>query len=207
MINTLKPQQIKQAEDFNKILKRGHDIFFESVVIDATNTANEARKLMNFNKLEMQLSEPFGVTLFEKLRAAAYNNGYRDHIDCPYLLTLDFRGYDSRGNTLGNLITSRYLTIKVTNSEMEINQGGIFYNITSVAWNEFALTDRFLYTRGTGGPYTKSDKKNEATWIDKRSNTLNGALKLLEENLKLLKDDQNCKMRAITSVALRFISL
>jgi hypothetical protein len=183
MITSLKPKQLKEAENYNKILKRGHDIFFESVVIDGTNTANEQRKLMNFNKLEMQLTEPFGVTLFEKLRAAALNNGYRDHIDCPYLLTLDFRGYDNKGNSLGNVITTRYLPIKITDAEMEINQGGTFYTMTAVAWNEFALTDRFLYTRGTGGPYTKSKKDNEKVGIDKRASTLNGALKLLEENL------------------------
>ena len=183
MINTLKPNTIKKAENFNKILRRGHDIFFETVTIDATNTANEARKLMNFNKIEMELAEPFGVTFFEKLRAAAFNNGYRDHIDCPYLLTLDFRGYDTKGNPLGNVITTRYLPIKISNAEMEINQGGTFYSVTAVPYNEFALTDRFLYTRGTGGMYTKEKDVTKITGIDKRAGTLDGALKLLEENL------------------------
>jgi hypothetical protein len=101
---------------------------------------------MNFNKIEMELHEPYGVTLFEKMRAAAFNNGYFDHIDCPYLLTLDFRGYDNLGKPL-SVITTRYLPIKITNVEMEINQGGTVYTMTGVPWTDFAMLDRYLYTR------------------------------------------------------------
>jgi len=81
MINTLKPETIKSLNESNKILQRGHDIFFKSVTIEGLNAANEERKLVSFNSLNMTLQEPFGITLFEKLRAAAFNNGYRDYID------------------------------------------------------------------------------------------------------------------------------
>jgi hypothetical protein len=132
----------------DNILRRGHDIFFEKVTMTAVHRPNEQRKMMNFTKIEMELHEPFGVTLYEKMRAGANNNRFIDHIDCPYLLTLEFRGYDNQGQPLGNVIAVRHLPIKITNSEMEIDASGTRYIMTAVPWTEFAMTDRFLYTRG-----------------------------------------------------------
>jgi hypothetical protein len=180
--DTLKTETIKSLKASSEILKRGHDIFFKSVTIEGQNSANEERKLISFNSLNMTLQEPFGVTLFEKLRAAAFNNGYRDYIDCPYLLKIEFRGFDNKGNPI-EVITARHIPIKIISIEMTIDAGGTNYELQAMAWNEFAMTDKFLYTRGTGGSYTSSPKEKQLTGVDKRAQTLNGALKLLEENL------------------------
>lgn len=131
------------------VLKRGHDIFFEKVNILAVPTPNDQRKLMNFTKIEMELTEPYGVTLFEKLRACAFNNGYIDHVDCPYLLSLEFKGFDSNG--LERQVASRrYMPIKITNCEMEITNAGTRYSVTAVPWSEFGATDRYLYNKWSG---------------------------------------------------------
>jgi hypothetical protein len=141
---------IPDAQNSDAILKRRHDIFFEKVNITSVPRPNEERKLMNFTKIEMELSEPLGVTLFEKLRACAFNNGYVDHNDAPFLLTIEFRGYDSNGKMLGNVITKRHLPIIITNAEMDVTQGGTRYSVTAVPWTEFAMSNRFLYSRAQG---------------------------------------------------------
>ena len=141
---------IPDAQNSDEILKRRHDIFFEKVNIISVPRPNEERKLMNFTKIEMDLSEPLGVTLFEKLRACAFNNGYIDHNDAPFLLTIEFRGYDSNGKMLGNVITKRHLPIVITNAEMDVTQGGTRYSVTAVPWTEFAMSNRFLYSRANG---------------------------------------------------------
>ena len=166
------------------ILRRGHDIFFEKVNITAVHRPNEQRKMMNFTKIEMELHEPFGVTLYEKLRAGANNNRFADHIDCPYLLTLEFRGYDNQGQPLGNVITVRHLPIKITNSEMEIDASGTRYIMTAVPWTEFAMTDRFLYTRGAGS-LLKTVTDNVV------DSTLSAALASLS---KILNEQQNIEV-------------
>jgi hypothetical protein len=141
---------IPDARNADAILKRGHDIFFERVNIMAVPRPNEDRKLMNFTKIEMEFSEPLGVTLFEKLRACAFNNGYIDHNDAPFLLTLEFRGYDSKGMLLGNVITKRHLPIVISNAEMDVSQAGTKYTLTAVPWTEFGMVNRFLYCRSQG---------------------------------------------------------
>ena len=170
-----------QAKNADKILRRGHDIFFEKVTMTAVHRPNEQRKMMNFTKLDIEMHEPYGVTLFEKLRAAAFNNNFRDHIDAPYLLTLEFRGYDNLGRPIGNVITTRYLPIKITNAEMEIDAGGTRYSLIAVPWTEFAMTDRFLYTRGQSS--VVGDAAAKAGVGSKTNFTLSGALALLADGI------------------------
>ncbi|MAI84323.1 MAG: hypothetical protein CMM91_05250 [Rickettsiales bacterium] len=140
--------RIETAEASNLILKRNHDIFFKRVVMTGSYVPNPDRKLMNFNKLEMDLEEPLGITLFEKLRAAAYNNGYLDHTDAPYLLTLEFVGMDSTGKVIRNPVPKKYYPIKISNFIMNLNAGGTTYSGIAVPWTEFGMSNRFLYTRG-----------------------------------------------------------
>ena len=152
-----KESYIKSRAKSDQTLRRSHDIFFEKVLITAVHRTNEQRKMMNFTKIEMIMHEPYGVTLFEKLKAAAFNNKFLDHIDAPYLLTLEFRGYDNIGNPL-KTITTRKLPIKITNAEMEINAGGVVYTMNAVPWTEFAMTDRYLYIRGSGNIFGNTEK-------------------------------------------------
>ena len=170
-----------QAKNADKILRRGHDIFFEKVTMTAVHRPNEQRKMMNFTKLDIEMHEPYGVTLFEKLRAAAFNNNFRDHIDAPYLLTLEFRGYDNLGRPIGNVITTRYLPIKITNAEMEIDAGGTRYSLIAVPWTEFAMTDRFLFTRGQSS--VVGDAAAKVGIGTKTAFTLSGALALLADGI------------------------
>ena len=170
-----------QAKNADKILRRGHDIFFEKVTMTAVHRPNEQRKMMNFTKLDIEMHEPYGVTLFEKLRAAAFNNNFRDHIDAPYLLTLEFRGYDNLGNPIGNVITTRYLPIKIANAQMEIDAGGTRYSLTAVPWTEFAMTDRFLFTRGQSS--VVGDAAAKVGIGTKTAFTLSGALALLADGI------------------------
>tara|TARA_B100000965_G_scaffold406638_1_gene446801 strand:- start:970 stop:3750 length:2781 start_codon:yes stop_codon:yes gene_type:complete len=132
------------------ILKENHDIYFERVNIEGVHAPNEDRKLMNFTKIEFELSEPFGVTLYEKLRGAASNCGYIDHMDAPFLLTLEFVGYDSKGNTIKSIegLSKKYYPIKLVNSTVDINQAGSKYTLTAVPYTEFAMVNRFNYVRG-----------------------------------------------------------
>lgn len=135
----------------DKILKRGHDIFIEKVTIDSYYTPNPYRKLSTLSNLDIEMTEPLGVTLFEKYRAAANNCGYTDWMDTPYLLTLEFRGFDEKGKELGVVPRSRrQMVIKLNKCPMKISSAGTSYTQTAVAYNELAFLDRFNKTRTAG---------------------------------------------------------
>jgi hypothetical protein len=139
-----------RARQANTVLKRNHDIFFEEVVITSVHTPNEERSLMNFTKMEFELHEPLGTTLIEKCRAAAFNCGYIDHLDAPFLLTIEWKGYDSNGNPVigkDQQKLVRKIPISISRVEFEVNEGGTKYSLIAVAYAEQAAYSRFLYTR------------------------------------------------------------
>ena len=180
-------QQKAMLRNSSDILSRAHDLFFERVMIRGSNSANSARQLMQYNEIEIDLHEPFGVTLFEKMRAAANNNKFRDHTDAPFLLTIEFRGFDDLGRSMGGKsITKRFLPIRITNAEMEINQGGTMYHIKASPWTEFAMFDRFLYTRSSGTLLEKTLGSNRT----KPASTLRAALGLLQDRLNQQSKDE-----------------
>jgi hypothetical protein len=148
------------ADKANTVLKRNHDIFFEEVVVTSVHTPNEEKSLMNFTKMEFELHEPFGSTLIEKCRAAAFNCGYIDHQDAPFLLTIEWKGYDSNGNPVLSKDLIRKIPISLNRVEFDLDAGGSKYNVIAVAYSEQAGYSRFLYTR-TANPNISGNNMEE----------------------------------------------
>lgn len=182
MQSTLKKKFTKGLE----VLNRGHDIFFDSVLIESINRPNEQRKLTNFNLIEIVMVEPMGVTLFEKLKAAAFANGFIDHADAPFLLSIDFAGQTESQPIFRQDKTGHYnqlqrkLPIKISNCEMSFRDGKATYTMKCVPWTEFALTDRFAVTRHGSGFSGVIRYLGQAL---NRNDTLGGAMDKLAEVL------------------------
>ena len=83
-----------------KVLSQNRDLYIKSVTMNSLPGLNEKRRLTSVVDITMEIIEPFGITLLERVRAAAINNNYLDHLDAPYLLTVDFKGFDEQGRVL-----------------------------------------------------------------------------------------------------------
>ena len=172
-INDTQQKTRDAARKAQSILDRNHDIFFKRVIMTGTHVPNPDKKMMNFNKLEATLTEPLGVTLYEKLRGAAWNCGYMDHVDAPFLLTLEFKGYDTKGNPVQDPVAKKFYPIKISKVTMNIDQSGATYDLIAIPWTEFAHSNRFLYTRGTF--------KIEGTEIDEKFASIQNGLRSVQE--------------------------
>jgi hypothetical protein len=142
--------QINKALQAQTVLEKNRDIYFERVEIDSRPWFNQERKLMNFTKVEISMSEPNGITLWQKIRGAAANNEFINHQNAPFLLTIEFKGYDSKGNPVPDSTVIRFLPVYLTQSTMRLNAGGATYTLTGAPWKDFAKNNAFLFTRGTG---------------------------------------------------------
>ena len=131
------------------ILSQGRDIYFESVNIDSIHGFNSERRTGSVTKITMRLNEPSGVTILEKLKAAASNSGYKDHISAPYLLTLQFRGFDDQGRimTADAQATKRHIPIKIVKMGIKVNTAGATYDLDCIAYNEAPYLNRYNYIR------------------------------------------------------------
>ena len=140
----------------SRTYKQDRDMYFRSVNMNAIPGLNEKRRLTSVTQIDMTIIEPAGITLFERLRAAAANNNYLDHIDAPYLLTVEFTGFDELGKVLSvekKKSMKRVIPIKLTLVTMDVNKGGTEYQVRAIPYNEFAFVDRFNWCRTAGSLY------------------------------------------------------
>lgn len=149
---TMKYNDNYNPEESVKVLSKGHDLFFENLDMLSTVGPNPERGLANFTKMSFELSEPFGVSFVEKVKAATFINGYRDFQDAPLLLTIEFKGTDENGRPLGassDKAFIRKIPILIVRVEFDVNEAGTTYNVIAVPFGDLAHDDRFKYPRGS----------------------------------------------------------
>tara|TARA_B100001057_G_scaffold40982_1_gene36820 strand:+ start:4897 stop:7167 length:2271 start_codon:yes stop_codon:yes gene_type:complete len=147
----------------SRTFKKDRDLYFNEVRMNAIPGLNEKRRLTSVTQINMTIIEPAGITLFERMRAAAANNGYLDHLDAPYLLTVEFAGFDEHGNQPPGIKKERLkrlIPIKMTNMKLDVNQGGTVYTATAIPYNEFAYLDQYNYPRTSGTLFSRDQKLN-----------------------------------------------
>ena len=146
-----------------RTFSKDRDMYFRSVEMKAIPGPNEQRRLTSVTTISMTIIEPAGITLFERLKAAAFNNRSFDHIDHPYLLTVEFTGFKENGSPVEgkhNKTMKRVIPIKITNVQMSVNPGGTEYSVQAVPYNEFAYMNRYNYVRTSGALKPKNRKLN-----------------------------------------------
>ena len=157
---------------------QNNDMYFKNVEMLAIPGPNEERKLTSVTKIKMEIVEPWGITLLERLKAAAANNDYLDHLDAPFLLTIEFAGWDEHGKAIppdAGKNLKRVIPIKLINMELDVNQGGTIYTVTAIPYNEFAYVDRYNTVRTSGTIIPKD--KTFASIANELENILNKQVK------------------------------
>ena len=146
LLNNREKESIVRAND---VLNENRDIYFQSVNVETVHSFNPERRSAAVGKIKMVLNEPSGVTLLDKLRAASFNCGYKDHVDAPYLLSLEFRGFDENGKTLplNDSHGKRWIPIKIVRMNIRVNNAGATYDIDAIPYNESGFMNRFNYIR------------------------------------------------------------
>ena len=133
------------------ILEQGRDIFFENVDILSTASPNPERGLANFTRMEFELHEPYNVTFVEKVRAATALNKYKDYMDAPLLLTIEWKGFDERGRDVTadhpRETLVRKIPILIVRVEFDVNEGGAQYRCIAVPYTDLGHDDRFKFPR------------------------------------------------------------
>jgi len=138
----------KAMADVRNILNRGFDFYFQSVNIKTLPSASNDRMMTSVTTIDMEIIEPLGLSFIQSIRAAAYNSGFLDHVDAPFLLTIDYRGFDENGESLSTGDSYvRKIPIKFIKVAVNVTGGGSVYTIRAIPTSEFAFVDRLNYTR------------------------------------------------------------
>ena len=108
----------------------------------------------------------------------------KSYIDPPYLLKIDFKGFNDQGQYVTIPRTSRYIPIKLNRIEFNVSAGGSEYQIEAIAWNDQAYADeiqtivedlslsgrnvREFLTTGLQSQRSDTEKQGLAGFLEKR---------------------------------------
>lgn len=112
---------------------------FTMVTIISPNMATGNSNSINFN---FDIYEPYSMGLFlQSLQLAAVNAGYANYLsNTPYLLKLDYVGYDDSGKLFEG-ITPKYFTIRLKKVTFNVSEGGSVYRVEAFPFNYQGFSD------------------------------------------------------------------
>lgn len=136
------PKSFVVAEDGGVYPKRrqpntlGLNYHIQNVQFETVVAPNKTSKSSNMIRGTMTIIEPYGVTLIDTLVAAAFDGtAYNNYCDNPYMLQLEFRGYDDAGDEIPKSKISTYnkkFPVRILEMKMEVTSRGTEYRITFV---------------------------------------------------------------------------
>jgi len=107
-----------------------------SVVAPTPATGNT-----NAISFEFDVMEPYSMgLLLQSMQSASLKAGYPDYLMAPFLLRLDFKGYDERGRIIKSL-KPKHFVLKFKKVEFNVSEGGSQYSVQAYPYNHQGFAD------------------------------------------------------------------
>jgi len=102
----------------------------------ASCTSNaQKRNMWTTKEFDMIVSEPLGLSLLDKIYAAAQEIGVANHMRCPYFLEVWFKGYDEDGNIMANNLYYNLYRVSIVNISVQATHVGSTYSVKLIVDN------------------------------------------------------------------------
>jgi hypothetical protein len=123
------------------------EYFIDDVEIDTLIAPNPSSKQTNATNISFSVTEPYSMGLFlQSLQLAALQGGHQNYLQAPYLLSVEFIGWDDNGRPKNISNTRRMFPLKFSNVEFEVAENGSQYAVSAIPYNEAALADEIQST-------------------------------------------------------------
>jgi len=132
--------KVQTAYELEKGIKA--EYFIDNVEVETIIAPNPKTKQTNATRLTFEVNEPYSMGLFlQSLMAAALEAGYKSYLEAPYLLYLEFIGWDDDGFPINIPATRRMFPLKFTNITFNVTEQGSVYSIEAIPWHEQAFAN------------------------------------------------------------------
>lgn len=114
-----------------------NDFQMMSVISATPKTGNQ-----NAVKFSFEIIEPYSMgLLLQSMQTAAISNRYANYLDnAPYVLKLEFKGYDEKMNVY-SVVKPKYFVMKLTSVKFEVTESGSKYRVEGVPFNHIGFSD------------------------------------------------------------------
>ena len=121
------------------------EYYIDNVMIEGLCVPNTKSRSTNATYIEFTVTEPYSMGLFlQTCQLAATMSGYTNYQRAPFMLSMEFIGYDDDGDVIvteSGQNLRRDVPVKITNITFEVNEGGTVYSVEGMPWNEQAYLD------------------------------------------------------------------
>ena len=119
------------------------EFYIDDVEIQSIITHGKGTKQADALGGSFKIFEPYSMGLFyETLQVAALKGGHKNYIQAPFLLTLQFKGYDDNGNVSTAKGSTRLIPIKIVNSIFNVTEQGSTYEVEFIKYNDQGFGDQ-----------------------------------------------------------------
>lgn len=139
--------------------------------------------------VEFEVVEPYSALMFPlALQTAAYQAGWKNWRDAPFLLSVEFRGNREDGTMLKVPNTNKYIPIRLTTMQIKTSERGTRYIVKGMASNKQADTKEFSQFKTDVQVRGKTVQEILQTGEQSLQAVINQRLKSLKEDKKLVAD-------------------
>jgi len=118
------------------------EYFIDDFNMQAILSPNQRTGMSSATKFSFKVFEPYSLGLFlQSLRIAAERAGYTNYLEAPYMLELDFLGYDDDNKSYSVEYANRKFPMKLVSVQFNVDQGGSVYDVEAIPWNDQTLSD------------------------------------------------------------------
>jgi len=118
------------------------DYFIDDVLIVSIPSVTQQTGNSFATKISFKVTEPYSMALFFlTLQMGAKASGYDNYREAPFLLMIEFIGYDDKGKSIVNPNLTRYIPIKFIRSKMKVTGAGTTYECEAIPYNEILFRD------------------------------------------------------------------
>jgi len=118
-----------------------YDYFIDNIRIKGVTGLDKMTGNTNSTGLEFNIIEPYSIgQFFQSLQVAASIVKYKNWVEMPLLLTLEFIGHKDPNNQNFKSIRKKHFPIKITGIEMKVTDRGSTYSCRAIPWNERAYS-------------------------------------------------------------------
>lgn len=117
------------------------EYFINNFIMNTVVAPNQATGNSSAVKFEFEVYEPYSMGLFlQSLQLAALNSGYPNYLsNTPYVLKLDFLGFDDTGKMFKG-VKSKYYTLRLNKVSFAVNESGSTYKILASPFNHLGFS-------------------------------------------------------------------
>ena len=127
------------------------DFFMDNLTVGSVINLDKDTGNTNATKINFKVTEIYSMGLFfESLQIAAQNAGYKNYMDVPLLLTIEFKGHLNSAqqgiaaDTLSIEKTTKHFPLKLSTIEMKVTGRGAEYDVAAFPWNEKGFASSYL---------------------------------------------------------------